>query len=252
MAKGKRPIKRNPISHDTPEYHHFKALEKLDRASARILFDDHKIHLLIRERGGNIINSWEANRGYRIYNRSFKAILGKSIVDALRVIPRKEGTPLTIIHDGIGEKARFSTELKSKLNKLKISSRIIGFSLEPSPEAKAKVGTVLWRLVEGPAEKHLPKKPVDAIISEFGSIDYAYPKVQKNHLLKLAYSLKKGGILMAGLGGGTIVDKRFMTGVVKAFQKRGFEARFGKPKLFSPLVNFSGTYPTFVLFVRRK
>ena len=100
-------------------------------------------------------------------------------------------------------------------------------------------------VVLGPAENFIPEKPFDAIISLFGSIHYTLSSLRKEHLLKFAYSLKKGGLMLIGF---EPLEEPFSTamrkGIERSFAKRGFEAEFFLTK--------DSILPYWILFVKRR
>ncbi len=220
------------------------------------------------------------NRGLKTYGNIFRIGAGCGLVDALEGMRRKK---LTIIEDGAGRNGRFLVEVKKALLERGIKSRTIAVSLRKRKgiEKNLKKGLV-DEAAYGPAEEYVPKKPVDAIFSVFGSVQYVQNLVKKDHLLKYAHSLRKGGIMMLGfyvaeagthrqdgfelrrglskstegrkgtfgeellarLKDGDMKDD--FEGVKKAFEKRGFEARF-EPVPFNT-IRF---YPNWVLVLKK-
>ena len=206
------------------------------------------------------------NRGYREYNFLFRKALGGSIIEALIALGRKS---LEIIDDGAGD-GRFLKEIKKKLSKAGIKSRTIALSLGGNENLalKRKLNHI-DELKLGSAEDFLPEKPADAIFSFLGSISYVEDLVRKEHLLKFAHSLKKGGIMMVGFELQTerreskhgiiarglsrnpkqyqeIESETEMKGIEKAFYKQGFDAKFSRSNILT-----QQGYPNWVIIVRR-
>ena len=220
------------------------------------------------------------NRGLRTYNNIFRAGTGCNIVDSLEGLKRKK---LVIVDDGAGRKGRFLVELKKALLERGIKSRTIAVSLRKRKgiERNREKG-LIDEAAYGPAEEYVPREPVDAIFSVLGSVQYVQNLVKKDHLLKYAHSLRKGGIMMLGFyvnRAGThrpeevelrrglskstegregnflqeymarVMDgdmKDDFEGVKRAFEKRGFEARF-EPVPFNT-IRF---YPNWVLVLKK-
>ncbi len=205
-------------------------------------------------------------RGYTDYNKLFKIGFNKSIIETLVGMGKKR---LSIIDDGAGV-GNFLAEIKSQLLNKGIISKTTALTLTPNENLeKRKINGVIDNVVVGPAEYYVPKKPVDAIFSLFGSITYTDPSVRKEHVLKFAHSLKKGGIMMVGfhfvksfdrLSSESILwglsknpnpSRRMKIetetrGIEKAFRKQGFEAKFTRLNPIS-----SEQLPNYILIVRR-
>ncbi|MEW6295312.1 MAG: hypothetical protein AB1467_03370 [Candidatus Diapherotrites archaeon] len=202
--------------------------------------------------------TWVKDRSYFDYNSFFYQALGTTIVEALAKMQRKKGKPLIILEDGSGT-GRALEELKLRLLEKKVPNKTIALSLFPDDALMArKAGGKIDEVIIGPAEHYVPKKPVDAIISTRGSIAYTAPFIRKDHLLKFAYSLKKGGIMMVNFEvpkelkptkkeSFSIQFKKIdfqstLKGIERAFEKRGFKAKF-YPQ--------TETLNTYILIVRR-
>jgi hypothetical protein len=207
----------------------------------------------------------EKGRHYEQYNKLFSVGLGCSIVDALVGLGRKK---LTIVDDGAG-KGHFLAELKPMLKEKGIESETIALSVSRRLTLwmKKKKGLIDEVFLKDAAE-FVPKKPVDAIFSFFGSISYIEDLVRKEHVLKFAHSLRKGGIMAVGLNvvrvmgesrAGDIhrglsrdpIDRIMsleteMKGIERAFEKRGFEASFVPSGLPS-----RKAYPNWMLILKR-
>jgi hypothetical protein len=251
--KGRKPTKK--IKAKGPAVHAKRVKEKIEANKSK--FEEN----IARLKGmGNIWRLSNAD-SYENYNHFFGPLLGMSISEALAKIPRKKGKPLLIIEDG-PLTGSFLAELKTELKKLRIPCKTIALSLKPLAELKAKKRErLIDEIIEGPAEFFVSKNLADLIISRYGSIEYTLTELKKEHLLKFAFSLKKNGIMLVGFDLSTAfsfnpktkkpLDMFFilkkMKGIERAFEKRGFQAKFSyavKPGL-----------PRFVqgvLFLRRK
>lgn len=134
------------------------------------------------------------------------------------------GKPLRILDDGAGN-GDLLAGLKKKLNARRIKTETIGISLIRNARLLSRfenqeIDHVHW----GIAERYVPRKPVDIIFSIFGSLYHTYKEVGKDHLLKFAYSLRPGGMMiMAGIFS---KQGRFRQNLQRAFEKRGFKAQF--------------------------
>ncbi len=225
----KNKIKANFLNHNSPEFHLKKTLEKIETKKTE--FKNKISQYSSKEK----LRNWGDTRNYKMYDNFFKKILNKNILSKIRSIPRKKGKQLVVLEDGPGYNALFLDSLKTQLNKLNISSKTIALSLNPSEKLKAQQGKAIDILVKGPAEKYLPKEKIDLIVSLFGSIHYTLPLTQKNHLLKLAHSLNKGGVMLVGFSFRENFDvfdqKRDLKGIIKALKKRGFKAKFKRNDL---------------------
>ncbi len=211
---------------------------------------------------------WTYNRGYHeSYNPFFRQGLGEffkksstlSIHEAIKLIAEetKRGTtnnPLRILEDGAGQGIALS-QLETELNRLGIKTKNSTITLNSNPQLEAlKKRGILSEINLGRAEFYIPKKPVDVIISVAGSISHIIPRLQKDHLLKFAYSLRRGGILLASIAPQNFYSKKdyskkeaekFMKGIVKSFQKRGFQAQIISNQQKIP------NMPTHMIIVRR-
>lgn len=211
---------------------------------------------------------WTYDRGYhKNYNpffsqglkEFFKKSAPLSIHNALTIVAQetKRGTkknPLQILEDGAGQGVAL-TELNKELTKLGIKTQNTVLTLQTNPKLESlKKQGVISEIIPGRAEFYLPKKPVDVIISVAGSISHVIPKLTKEHLLKFAYSLRKGGILIASFDPITLYSKRnyskkesekFLQGIITSFQKRGFHAQITTNHAKVP------DMPTHMLILRR-
>ncbi|MBU2099905.1 hypothetical protein KKG83_05875 [Candidatus Micrarchaeota archaeon] len=177
------------------------------------------------------------SKNYFFYDKCFKIGFGRSLLDVLKKLPKSKRQPLRIMEDGAGN-GNCLASIKERLAKLGISTETTALSLTALPELaeKKQTGTIDNVLV-GLAEGFVPKKPVDVIISLNGSIHTTMPHIKKDHLLKFAHSLKKGGIMLIrfaepkGLSREPNENRRISVlnearGIERAFDKRGFEAKF--------------------------
>lgn len=218
---------------------------------------------------------WETRRDYEHYDLLFRGCIrqffgetanriseggNRELAEHLAYrIPRNKRMPLEILDEGAGEGV-FSSELKEKLRELGVDARITATTLEQPSEGasrlaleKLKREKKIDKLVLGYGELFEPKQKYHAIFSMLGSINYTINPFRKDTLLKFAYSLKRGGLLIVGFtygraeGGaertgveaiagtlgekqGTKIDvRKEKEGIERAFQKRGFRAKFFEP-----------------------
>lgn len=233
--------------------------------STRAKLDAHQELQVHKNRPGG---TWTYDRGYHeSYNPFFRQGLGEffnksaplSIHQALKLIAKetRRGTtnnPLRILEDGAGQGVAIS-ELETELTRLGLKTKNSTLTLKSNPKLEAlKKSGVISEINLGRAEFYVPQKPVDVIISVAGSISHLLPRLQKEHLLKFAYSLRRGGILLASFSPQILSSKRdyskrenekFMQGIVKSFQKRGFQAQI------IPNHQNVADMPTHMLIVRR-
>ena len=222
-------------------------------------------------------NQWAGHRrDFEMYDTCFRQALSGGILNALLKVRRRKNRLLVVIEDGAGE-GLFLSSLKKSLNGKGVPSELIALSLlnHPSLVAKRKRGEI-DRIVVGPAELYLPKKPADLIVSMYGSIQYAHDLLKKEHVLKFANSLRKGGIMLIGFsspflerarerldrGIGDVSEESMphwlrrekaielgfqdLKKIEKAFAKRGFEA-----KAYASEKHGHYLYPPFLLAVRK-
>ncbi len=208
---------------------------------------------------------WESQRSYtKHYNPYFGPALAKflgkspstSLADCIASIHKGKG-PIRILDDGAGKGLALAS-LKKKLSQKGIQTETTALTFESDPglEARQRKGRI-DRIVQGRAEFFAPEKPVDAIISLYGSIWYAPKSSMKDHFLKFAFSLKKGGVILVGfdpifnfkptarLRGN---PEKIVQGIVKALEKRGFKAKvFKRPESL-----FKENLPHQILIIQRK
>lgn len=225
---------------------------------------------------------WKNDRTYhRHYNPFFSQVLSgffnagneMSIAEAFAIVAKENGSgtkkhPFTIIDDGAG-KGLALAELKEEMKKYGVETKTIALTLAPNEhlESARKSGKIN-QVISGPAEFFLPKKSVDAIISLAGSIQHTIPVLTKDHFLKFAYSLKRGGVLMMSFHinfhyppnhPARKNTKQYLQGLVNSLNKRGFEARVGLnekewsfEKENSPYPKYTpANAPPYMLIVRR-
>ncbi len=105
----------------------------------------------------------------------------------------RSGKSLRILEDGPGN-GDLLVGLKRELNARRIKTETIGISLVRNPQLLSRVTNhEIDRVHWGIAERYVPRKPVDIILSIFGSLCHTFEEVKKDHLLKFAYSLRPGG-----------------------------------------------------------
>jgi hypothetical protein len=207
---------------------------------------------------------WESQRSYtKHYNPYFgpalARFLGKrpstSLADCIASL-QKGSSPIRILDDGAGKGLALAS-LKKKLSQKGVQTETTALTFESDPglEARQRKGRI-DRLVKGRAEFFMPKKPFDLILSLYGSLWYSPRFVAKDHLLKFATSLEKGGILMVGISPifnfkstAMLRDnpEKVVQGIVRALEKRGFKARvFERPETV-----FKENLPHQILVVQR-
>ena len=187
---------------------------------------------------------WIDNRNYQYYYNPFfgyglaqffGARHSLDIARTLAKIPRGKNRKLAVLEDGAGKGLSLYV-LKKKLAALGVESKTTALVLQQSPgkelETRVKERKV-DKVIYGPAEFYSPKGKFDAIISLNGSFNYAPDSLKKEHLLKFAKCLRKGGIMMVGFtpeinSSNKTVDvferRKKISQIIKAFEKRGFKA----------------------------
>ncbi|HZX19538.1 MAG TPA: hypothetical protein VFF13_00825 [archaeon] len=239
------------------KYHVDRIMRKLtDReVSEELAFRKERMD---RNHDGTNLMTWIPDRGYEKYDTFFShglynMGLGKSIDEALiRIASRKKGT-VRISDDGAGV-GNFLSEIKGTLAHMGIKTKTTAIDLYNGEKLveRQRRGEI-DEVFSGRSEFFLPKEKQDAIFSLAGSINYTINALRKDTLLKYANSLNKGGVLMLGfyfaeepniqsLAGGAIrkglsekpnYERKMkieteMHGIERAFEKRGFRAKFFK------------------------
>ena len=176
--------------------------------------------------------AWREGRAFWDYRVLLESVLpNRSIIGTL--VGMRKRRPLRILEDGAG-KGIAAAELKSELAKKGIKSEVIGLSLTKEAELLERESRgEIDRVVVGKAELFVPKKPFDLILSVTGSTTHTLPSARKDHLLKFAHSLSRGGVMLVCFqldlrkfkDHGDFLQED-MQGVVRAFDKRGFDAKF--------------------------
>jgi hypothetical protein len=208
---------------------------------------------LIRENSGNPTHpNWMLSRRsarekeegwivHRTFENHYEPFLSRGIRaigagnDLFDWLMRKAGRKRTlrVMDDGAGE-GHFLNALSEKLGEAGIRCHTTALSLMIRPKLleffrQGKIDEVR----PGFAETFVPTKPYDLIVSIYGSPHYTTmtheipdPKtgtqLQKNHLLKMAHSLKKGGLLIVGIDRLMDMRPRARAHLEAAFKKRGF------------------------------
>ncbi|MFA5745856.1 MAG: hypothetical protein WCX73_00830 [Candidatus Pacearchaeota archaeon] len=178
-----------------------------------------------------------------------KIITKNSFFNFLKTRSKETREELSILDDGIGD-GFFLSELKNELNKLNIRNKTTGITLSKSDTENfkkniANINEVLYTRTED----YVPKKRFDLITSAYGGFNYSFEIIKKEVLLKLAYSLKKGGVLIIlfdldmslvnlkpkkenpYINYNFISPKeitRFSTTLIQSLNKRGFDAEIKK------------------------
>ncbi|MCX6803040.1 MAG: hypothetical protein NTY48_00545 [Candidatus Diapherotrites archaeon] len=238
-------------------------------------------------------DKFEMDRTFFDYNQIFttglSAFFGSEHATLLSVVSemsKRKKKPLNIIEDGAGNGA-FLREFQKKLASTGSAPRITALTLAETPGlSELKRTGVIKELYTGDAELFVPKQPADLIVSLAGSINYHISQVGKDHLLKYAHSLGKNGLMLismdllphfdpnaahrtVGLSRNPKSNRKMsigteLAGIEKAFEKRGFKAKFfwhreidkTKPPT-EPLQAFlwqekRETIPNLLLIVQRK
>ncbi len=232
-------------------------IKNLDPQERRLFFSELKKNRKKDSDSNSPGNSWLNNRSFDDYNAVFnhglnEMGLGNNIADALRKIQKKNNRRLLVLEDGPG-RGNFLVSLKELLTRIRVPSKTTGLSLGINFELiKRKNKGLIDELEIKPGEFFVPKKQADVIISNFGSVEYVVNSIKKDHILKLAFSLRKGGIMLAGFNFvntnnlGSIAMKEIET----AFIKRGFNAKFFETSKEVQREQFNNA-PPYILIVHR-
>ncbi len=219
----RRKVRTVPGSVPRQVFRYYLEKARKDRAS------NNRQDLIALTKYGN----WETRRGIGLYNETLSSLKSffknnsiHGIEDIASSIPRGKNSVLRVLDDGAGD-GRFLEELKQKMLSKNIPTNTVALSLTKNPKLlEQKRQKTVDEVFVGLAEKWVPEKPFDLIVSFFGSINYAIPGLQKDHLLKFAHSLKKGGVMIARLDLPEPIQRKAIAGIEKSFEKRGFKARF--------------------------
>ncbi len=131
--------------------------------------------------------------GYDDYNELFKPYLKRDILELLcDMAALHKNRPLRILDDGAGY-GPFLHEIKLKLVERGITAQTTALSLFVDDELKSRNIDIAY---EGPSERLVPAEKQDIIISVKGTLWYLPPSINKEVILKHAYSLVKGGYLL--------------------------------------------------------
>ena len=211
---------------------------------------------------------WITNRKYSThYNPFFRNGLGQffkvkqglDIVEALKLVPGRKNRKRVVIEDGAGEGHNLA-KIKELLATAGIPCEAIALSLGSDPSLKTKLANgKINKIVNGPAELYVPEKPVDLVISFYGSLHYTLEDLKKEHLLKFAHSLRKNGLLLTGFdspikgkrsAAQTLYEKHKHNALVRALEKRGFKAAvYLQPKGLELMLGEK--LPEYMLIVQR-
>ncbi len=231
---------------------------------------------------------WIFTRGLRAhYDPLFckglqSAGFGSNILDALKNIPRGKNEKIVVLEDGPGV-GNFLSDLKKELNTAGIPSKTVALAANHIEDLRNRlVAGEIDELHEGFSEDQVPKeKSIHAYFAVQSSPSYTIPQFRKDLLLKYAYALKPGGLMLIGFTYrksmpqpahelmrptllsqvifGTITSKlrrrkgvtfeQERRGVETAFEKRGFFARFYNT---NEAESISRKIPNWSLIVRRE
>lgn len=236
--------------------HYQKALNKLIKKNTR-LFQEYK-HWV-----NNHMHFFAHGRTYSEYhNLFFKKHLGNffglnkplSVAEAFKLIS-SERKKLTLFEDGPGTGV-FAENLKKELLKQGIESEINAIALNPNPELIEREKRKILNLKYGLSELFVPEKKYDGIISMVGSIDYSPKYTKRAHLMKLAFSLKKNGLMLIGLNSKTtnIITSRELIKIKKPLERNGFKVKEFRNELKSGENNPKNAagLPEWGLIIQRK
>ena len=194
-------------------------------------------HLEVDRADRYSIRSRSLNRAFfeidELYASFLREFFSKeNIVEVLRSLHKNKKRPVRILDDGAGWDGAFVAGLKQKLKEAGLKSHTIALNLNNSDELRSHVANGRINEVHiGDAGRYVPDKPVDAIFSTVGSLNYFTSKASKNHLLKFAHCLRKGGILVAMVFGEKLksITPGYLHGIEIAFGKQGFRAKIYRP-----------------------
>lgn len=138
-------------------------------------------------RGGS-----NAGRIYAHYNAEFEPYLKRDILDALFDIAQGKNRPIRIWDDGAGH-GKFLAYVKKRMADEGMCTETTATTLKLFLELEMQD---IDRVYVGPSESFIPEKKQDLIISFMGPVYHLPQSIGKEIILKYAYSLEKGGLLM--------------------------------------------------------
>jgi hypothetical protein len=173
----------------------------------------------------DLSKSWPLNRNLKRYDKFFsyslqKLRLGNNIFDFLERSYLKKKRKVNVLDLGYGE-GFFLSDLKRKLSDKKIPSNLEGLSLVDNSSINTKRN--INKITNKPATEQVLSKKYDLIVSLNSAINFELTFLKKNLILKYAYALKKGGILLVN---GINTAPRSKELIVKHLKKQGFNAFF--------------------------
>lgn len=199
------------------------------------------------------------------FSPALRDFFGKriSIADALLQIPRGKNQALRICEDGPGKGYALNELIRDIGEKVKVDATAL--TMVPEKELLSSAEYLPIKIVIGDAETFVPKKPIHSIISFFGSVHFSqtdsrFYKVTKDHLLKFAHSLTKGGLMLTAMYDEKIesqfsemkkIEKRFKE-IEASFLKRGFKAKFYLIPHGEGYVSGAKSWPNLVFLIRRE
>ncbi len=243
---------KKPITNKTPktmrgaEQEVIRNYKKLSTSQVRqkYLENNKSLQKLFSNKKLNILK-WTTNRGLRSYNLSFKSFFKESnLVDF--ITNNFKNKKIKILDEGMGQ-GRFLTEIKEALSTKNYEVKTTGITIDPKEAQNLKIDKIHLNpaeryLYQGKTKTIVPLEKQHLIFSLYGSFQYSIPEIQKNVLLKTAYSLEKGGCAFIGFIPTKydittpivflklLLNKKklnhFYEGVRVSFEKRGFEFKY--------------------------
>lgn len=195
-----------------PAHYQQRIIDKV-RGSDKTRKDLINRHLRLKKCARPGFDQWTHDRSYNIYNAAFGPFLAdfglrNDILDSLLLIRRGKKTPLRIFEEGPGEGVAVS-KLKQMLSSRRIRARttVVDMNYKDVLGERKLIGGI-DDVVRKKAEFFYPKEKQHAIISLFGPTHYTISDLRKDHVLKLAHSLKPGGVMMVGFSVETPLNKK--------------------------------------------
>lgn len=217
---------------------HRNCSRKIDLKTTDSYFEERAV---LGEKADNC-SSYRVNRTYAQYNTFFSQGLSAffkrptTVMSALEYAAKNrpnKNRPFTILEDGAGMGIALA-EITQTLRAKGIPTHSIALTLSDSHTLReAQKQGKISEIKEQEAEDFVPRRAVNAIISYAGSITHVLNEVKKDHLLKMAYCLDRGGIMIASFHRSSIPakgkllaqdPKKYLEGIAQAFRKRGFRA----------------------------